>query len=115
MRAERRIAVRLDMLAADLGSRGDVPQIDEPRGSHAAIQRYAVDGFRIVEEVKRRVHVGAGVDAEIDAAQVHGSLLENGDVHRAVAREDWGAGVQRLAEIDDTSGDHPISDIRYVN
>ena len=109
MRAERRIAVRLDMLAADLGSRGDVPQIDEPRASHAAIQRYAVDGFRVVEEVKRRVHVGAGVHAEIDAADLHGRLADKGDVHRAVAREDGRTGAHRLAEIDDASGDHPIS------
>src|ERR1017187_8095660 len=102
MRAERRRRAPLEMLAADLAAGGNAAQIDKARGSHAAIQRYAVDGFRIVEEVKRRVHVGAGVDAEIDAAQVHGSLLENGDVPRAVAREDWGAGPVHFTVLEQT-------------
>src|ERR1700691_4929912 len=108
VRAERRRATPLDMFAADLAC-GDVPQIDQPRGSHAAIQRYAVDGFRAVEEMKRRVHVGARVHAKIDAAQIHGRLVYDGDAHRTVAWEHGRAGPHRLAEIDDASREHSIS------
>jgi hypothetical protein len=106
MCAERPGAAPVEMLAANLA--GDVSQIDAPRGSHAAIQRYAVDGFRAVEEVKGRVHVGAGMDAQFDAAQVRGSLVEYGDAHRTVAWEDRCAGAHRLAKIDDAPWAHPI-------
>ena len=112
MRAERRSATPLDMFAADLPLGLDVPQIpqvNDPRGADAAMQRYLVDGFRALEEVTGRVHVGACVDAKIDAAYIHGQLVDNGDAHRAVAGEDGRAGPHRLAEIDDASGEHSIS------
>jgi len=89
--------------------RGDVAQIDEPRERHAALQGYAIDGIRAVEEVKRRVHVGARVDTEIDAAQVYGSVVQNRDAHRAVARKHRRADAQWVAEVDDAALDHTIS------
>src|SRR5580704_2349047 len=70
MPKKRRSATLLDMLAADL-TRGGVTQIDESRGARTALERYVVDGLGVVEEVKRRVHVRAGVYAKIYAAHIH--------------------------------------------
>ena len=111
VRAERRAESSLDMLAPDLALGAYAAHVDQARWSRAAIKPYAVDGVRIVEEMKRGVHVGACVDAERDAAQVRSLPVENGDPHGAVSREDRRTGADRLAEVDDASGVHAISDM----
>jgi len=102
------VAIRFQMLAADFTARGDAAQINEARQAHAALERRQVDSFRAVEEVERRIYVGAGVDAEIHAAQVHRGFIQNLDPHRPIAGVDGRVRPYRVAEIDDASGMHPI-------
>jgi hypothetical protein len=110
-RAPERAAEAFEVAAADLAPCGDAAQIDQSRQTHTALQRHAVDSGCVVEEVKWRIHVRPGMHAQLDAAQVHGGLVDNLDADGTVAGKDRRIRANRLAEIDDPLRAHPISPI----
>src|SRR5579862_5786275 len=99
-------AVWLEVPGLDLVRGGDVAQVDQPGAAHRSIGNHLVDRLAVGEEVKRRIHVRSGVQAEGDAAQVDGGIVENGDVHGAISGKNRRIRVQRLAQIDDALAAH---------